>query len=162
MRAAQLRGALVRGHSVRGAFVAGCGPPAAAFVAVVHAEVSRFKLYPVAPSPANAMKAMKAAKAMKAGKAKKAAGATSGKWAKVRSLQSRYAACSERLCGLDARYNGWHIWKQKLGMELHKLRLELGQKKEAPRPAGPQTPRRQDQAHVRAREGAAGKKPRHV
>ena len=79
------------------------------------------------------MKAMKAAKALKAVKAKKAAGPKAGKWNEVRSLQSRYAACSERLCGLDARYNGCFIWKQKLGMELHKLRFELGQKKEAPR-----------------------------
>ena len=92
VRAAQGRGALVRGQSVRGGCVPGCGAPAAAFVGVVHAEVSRLKLHLVAPSTANAMKAKTAAKAMSVAKAKngvkakKAAGATSGKWTKVRSL----------------------------------------------------------------------------
>ena len=120
-----------------GAFGPGCGAPAAAFVGVVHAEVSRLKLYLVAPSTANAMKAMAAAKAMKvakakkAVKAKKAAGATSGKWTKVRSLQSLLAACCERRCYLDARYNGCHIWKQKIDMNLNKLGYELRQKQEA-------------------------------
>ena len=137
VRAAQGRGALVRGQSVRGGCVTGCGAPAAAFVGVVHAEVSRLKLHLVAPSTANAMKAKTAAKAMsvakakKAVKAKKAAGATSGKWTKVRSLQSLLAACCERRCYLDARYDGCHIWKQKIDMHLKKMGYELRQKQEA-------------------------------